>query len=105
MEIKTNMNLILKAVEIGQIGVVRALILEGRDVNEFSQGGNCPLLEAASRNDSKIVALLLQHGANPMVEDPRGQTPLYWAQRYKNTEMEEMITNRLNESIRLHTSF
>lgn len=101
---KTNMNLILKAVEIGQIGAVRALIIEGGDVNEFSQEGNCPLLEAASRNDSKIVALLLQHGANPGVEDLKGHTPLYWAQRYKNSEMEEMITYRLNESTRLRAS-
>ena len=81
----------LKAIEIGQISVVRRLILEGHDVNEFSESMNCPLLEAASRNDTAIVKLLMEHGANPNVEDVKGRSPLSWAQTHGNTLMGKML--------------
>lgn len=92
-----NMNRILRATEIGQINVVRLLIAEGYDVNEFSVSGNCPLLEAASRNDTKIVELLLEHGANPNVS-LGGKTPLDWSQENQNELMERMITQKLNQT-------
>lgn len=94
MERNTAMEL-LHAVGIGQISIARQLINEGHDVNEFSQSGNCPLLEAASRNDTKMVTLLLEHGADAQVEDRKGNTPLCWAQKYKNEPMEELIQNNL----------
>ena len=81
----------LKAIEIGQISVVRQLILEGHDVNEFSESMNCPLLEAASRNDTAIVELLMKNGANPNVEDVMGRSALNWAQTHGNTLMENML--------------
>jgi ankyrin repeat protein len=86
---------LLKAVEIGQIGTVRTFITEGDDVNESSQSGNCPLLEAASLNDTEMVKLLLENGANPDVQDMKTNTPLSWATHHKNKEMEMLITTAL----------
>lgn len=88
---------ILKAVEIGQIGMVRAFIAEGDDVNEFSESGSNPILKAASRNDTQIVKLLLNHGANPEVEDFRHNTPLFWAKRNNNAEMVELIETAIEK--------
>lgn len=87
---------LLNAIEIGQIGVARAYIAEGDDVNEFSESGNCPILEAASRNDTEMVTLLLASGANPDVQDLRHNTPLYWAQHHENNIMERLIENALD---------
>jgi uncharacterized protein len=87
---------LLKAIEIGQIGVARAYIAEGDDVNEYSESGNCPLLEAASRNDGEMVELLLQNGANPDVHDLRNNTPLSWAQRHKDATMEKLIKTAID---------
>lgn len=88
---------LLNAVSIGQIGVVRAFIAEGDDVNESSESGNCPFLEAASRNDTPMMKLLLEKGANPDVYDMGRNTPLAWAKRYNNVEMEEMINTVLEK--------
>lgn len=93
---------LLKAVEIGQIGVARAYIAEGDDVNEFSESGNCPLLEAASRNDADMVELLLLNGADPDIHDLRHNTPLSWAQHHKNATMEHSIKTAIDN--KEHTS-
>ena len=82
---------LLHAIEIGQIGTVTAFLAEGDDVNEMSLSGNTPILEAASRNDTKMVALLLAKGANPDVHDLKNNNPLSWAKKYKNAEMEHLI--------------
>jgi uncharacterized protein len=94
MERNTAMKL-LNAIEIGQASIAKRLIEAGHDVNEFSLSGNCPILEAASRNDTKLVELLLEHGADPLVEDRKGHTPLHWAQKNKNEHMEEIIQTHL----------
>ena len=88
---------LLKAIEIGQIGTARAFIAEGDDVNEFSESGNCPLLEAASRNDTQMVELLLEHGADPEVHDMRKNSPLSWAKKYNNAEMENLINTAVDD--------
>ncbi|CDZ78147.1 ankyrin repeat protein [Legionella massiliensis] len=86
---------LLKAVEIGQIATARVFIAEGDDVNEFSESGNCPLLEAANCNGTQMVALLLKHDAAPDVHDMRKNTPLSWAIKHKNAEMENLINTAL----------
>ncbi len=97
MRINKNMNLILQAVQIGQPSIVRRLISEGHNVNESTESGNCPLLEAAKRNDIKIVQILLENGARPHVKDSNGISPLNWAIKHGNTNMQNMIGNLLNQ--------
>jgi hypothetical protein len=57
---------------------VRALLDAGADANQRDRFGNETLLHDAvrRRRGAAVIELLLQHGADPLLQDKDGQTPL-----------------------------
>jgi len=55
------------------------LIEKGVSVNERTPGGVFPLLAAVQANNPVTVAVLLDHGADPLATDTMNLDPLYWA--------------------------
>lgn len=69
-----------KAVENGQIELVRQYLDRGADVDERNQYGNTPLFKAAHKGYVDIVRLLLERGAGVNLRNEHvGATPLMWA--------------------------
>lgn len=74
---------------LGDLGLLRALILRGVDLNE-ARAGLTPLL--ACTRDSyhgrpDAVAMLLANGADPRLADGEGRTPLHYAARSSDPEV------------------
>ncbi len=70
-----------EAAEWGRFKAVEALIAAGAKVDAASNGGKTPLYVAAGRHfedNSAVIGLLLEHGADPNARDSHGNTPL-WA--------------------------
>lgn len=60
--------------------IVERLIIAKANVNEVDHQQRTPLLKSARHNSqSKIIKLLLKHGAKPDVTDAEGNTPLHFA--------------------------
>ncbi len=73
--------LINEAAAAGRTKVVVACIAAGFDVNQANDRGATPLHEAAIGGYSRIVASLLEAGADHRLKDPHHQsTPMGWAQ-------------------------
>lgn len=60
-------------------------------LNKYSEIGT-PLHNAARVGDVDAVKWLLEHGANPLVKDPRGRIPLQLARDREKTEIIEYLT-------------
>jgi hypothetical protein len=74
---------------LGDLGLLRALILRGVDLND-ARAGLTPLLACTrdsyhGRPDS--VATLLANGADPRLADGEGRTPLHYAARSSDPEV------------------
>ena len=63
------MTQLIDAVRANDLVTVKRLLAEGADVEDMGLTGETPLVEAAARGHSPIVAVLLESGAR--VEDPR----------------------------------
>jgi uncharacterized protein len=57
--------------------IVRALLLHGSDVNKSGCGGCTPIQCAVLYGSSKMVQILLEHGADTSKRDERGQNALH----------------------------
>ena len=67
------------AAEQGDRDRVMALVADGGDVNQAQADGTTALHWATYRDDAPLAHLLLEAGANPVVENRYGMTPLYLA--------------------------
>ena len=72
------------------------LLKMGADVNKPCELGNTPLHQAMMTGEKvpknqKIMALLIQSGANPRVKNNYGQTPMFFAT--KNFLKANALTN------------
>lgn len=77
------------AAQAGYADIVELLLKNGAKVNERSGGHNTALAFACGYGakslhhpNAKVVALLLEHGADPNIPDKNGNTPLKIAQTY-----------------------
>jgi ankyrin repeat protein len=59
------------------------LLTHGASPN-FATAGEYPLLEAARNDNTDLILLLLQNGADPNISGQDGSTPLLWAVSYNN---------------------
>ncbi len=76
---------LINLVSINQLEEVREL-LAGKDcnINEVDDTRTSALHMAASNNNTEMVKLLLESGADPCVFNDLGQTPLSIAKAYRN---------------------
>ena len=86
------MNLLLKmAIISGMEKVVNLHIRSGRDVNAQDGAGVSPLMLAASKGHATICRLLLEAGADPLLQNVDGNDALALARMYRKREAEEVI--------------
>lgn len=77
-------------------------LIEGCDVNFVDvNSGNTPLFLATSRQNMKIVALLLGKGSSTLFRNKNGETALYRAVKLGNLEIINMIIEATSEEKRL----
>lgn len=86
--------------------------IERDDIDLLSDEGDTALLIAAQRGNTELVKLLLQHGADPKVENQQGLTPLIAATECGNHELVKLlmksgahpVPNKNNESAISHAA-
>ncbi|QOS80496.1 ankyrin repeat domain-containing protein [Paenibacillus sp. JNUCC31] len=89
---------LIPASDRGHVDIVEILLTSTDvDVNHINNLEWTALLEAVILGDGgsrhqQIVALLLQHGADPFIADREGVTALEHARRHHYIEMERMLT-------------
>jgi len=71
-----------EAAGAGNAAKVSALLDSGVDINGRSSNGSYALNNAAVENQLEIMRTLLDHGANPNVQNSQGDTPLICATKY-----------------------
>jgi len=72
------------------IEVVSYLIPKVDDINGSTKDGS-PLMAAAVKGYNSIAQLLLNAGANPMIEDMNKTTALHYAAMFKNHELAQLL--------------
>ncbi len=70
------------AVIWNEIDSAKALITEGIDLDKKGENGYTPLHEAIEQECTEMVALLLESGANPSIENGLGENAAEMAQEY-----------------------
>ena len=95
--------LLHKAVKAGNIQDVKALILNGVDINATEKFNRTPLYLAVLQNKVPIVNILLQNGADPDVADSVQRTPLHGAAAFDYIEIVKMLIAK-DAKIRVETS-
>ena len=60
-------------------------------MNAINSDGDTPLHEAARWGKERIVALLLQHGADLTIPNNWGRTPVQEAESYKRTVVQKLL--------------
>ncbi|KNC79369.1 hypothetical protein SARC_08233 [Sphaeroforma arctica JP610] len=73
----------------------------GADVNLPNAVGKTPLITAATEGDARIVKLLLDNGADPMITDKMGRTPAEMAKKYAHTEVLELFPEEARPALTL----
>lgn len=72
------------------IEVVSYLIQKVDDINGSTKDGS-PLMAAAVKGYNSIAQLLLDAGADPMIEDMNNTTALHYAAMFKNHELAQLL--------------
>jgi ankyrin repeat protein len=88
--------LIVASATHGASDVVRLLLEKGADVQAADASGLTPLISAAAANDTTTAKLLLERGANVVVEAnvPQPSTPLMAAAHNGNLELTRLFLAR-----------
>jgi ankyrin repeat protein len=71
--------------------LVRARLAEDPTLVNIMDGRTSPLHEAARHNRAEVVRLLLDHGANPLLTDGDGKTPLDMATELGHVAIVELL--------------
>ncbi len=78
-------------VEEPSVEMVRVLLEAGAKVNVRDAHGRTPIAEAAWAGTRAVARLLLDHGADPLVEDEDGTNAIEWAAGYAKCETLEIL--------------
>ncbi|KAJ3099157.1 hypothetical protein HDU96_010785 [Phlyctochytrium bullatum] len=73
-----------------KIEVARTLLEAGADPNIQDANGRTPLHVACMKANDIMINLLVRYGANMMITDDNGLTPLAWIRRVERRSQEEM---------------
>ena len=76
-----------KAVNAGNIEVIKRHLAAGADVNAKGDDGGTPLHDAAFWGHKEIAELLIANGADVNATDKYGETPLGETQRYEIADL------------------
>lgn len=80
------------AVTSGDESTVSALLANGADVNETTNGGQSALILAVIFGHTNLVRMLVNAGANPQLRDNLGLNAIEWAQRRGLNEAYAILT-------------
>ena len=92
-----------KAAGDGESTRVVSLVKGGVNVNGRTRSGSYALNAAAVENDIDVIRILLDHGADPNVQNSQGDTPLICATKYaggKAATVELLVKAGTNLDIR-----
>jgi len=64
------------ACHTGDLGMLELLLQYGADVNAQDYYGRVPLHHCIFKGKNQFAKLLIRRGANPMIVDGKGKTPL-----------------------------
>ena len=87
----------------GESTQVVALLESGANVNHRTRHGSYALNAAAVENEVDVIQILLDHGADPNVQNSQGDTPLICATKYaggKAATVELLVKAGTNLDIR-----
>ena len=73
---------------------LRLLLARGADVNETNKGGQTPLILAVVSNQVRLLPLLLEAGADPLIRDNTGLNAIEWAERKGLFEVASQLRDR-----------
>ncbi len=95
---------ITPAAEKGHLEVVKELLTTDINLNHTNFVGWTPLIEAIILNDGgkrqqEIIALLLQHGANPTMTDKYGKLPVQLAKEKGYNEIVDLLEQAMNRHL------
>lgn len=75
-----------------RVHMVDSLLRTGVDINVRGSEGMTPLMAAATVGNTDILALLLDHGADPSMQSAQGETAMDIAQRYGHQGFAERLS-------------
>lgn len=85
-------NLLSIAIQCNQPTVLEHLLKKGIDVNAVNKAGVTALMKAASSaEDTKMIKLLLQYGADKTLKDNKGKTASQYAIFNLNQEVQDLL--------------
>ena len=84
------------------VKIIEKLIEKGADLNAQNYFGKTPLMTAAEREEKTLMKILLEAGADPFIQNIRGNTVLYYIG--KNKELQAVVApyfrkRNFNESL------
>lgn len=86
---ETGQTILFHAINKNDKDLVEKLLSKGASIEYKSDYFGTPLMVASKNNNQEMVALLLNHGANPNTADASAyfETPLIYAIQYNNKQM------------------
>ncbi len=96
-----DIKIFLDIIALGQTDTIEAVLRDspGYDVNQTNKLGTFPAILAASKNNLRLLKLLVNYGAVLDMKDGAGRTVMGWANKHENQEMIKFIENTLASSV------
>jgi ankyrin repeat protein len=88
------------AVIAGRYDAVVELIAQGTEVNRTNELGRAALHYAFRKGETAIAAVLLDHGADPNLQDRSGNTPMHLFAMYDAAIKDELVAAGANVNVR-----